>query len=106
MAYAAELSTLSRRPKRLPLLLKGNQLESFMQKTAMLGISALALVLSVTGGRAYNESPWCARFGGGSDYYEDCSMSSFAMCLNEIRGTGGNAVCSPNPRARTLGSSR
>ena len=26
--------------------------------------SALALVLSVTGGRAYNESPWCARFGG------------------------------------------
>jgi len=77
-----------------------------MQKTAMLGISALALLLSATGSRAYNESPWCARFGGGSDYYENCSMSSFAMCLNEIRGTGGNAVCSPNPRARTLGLSR
>jgi Protein of unknown function (DUF3551) len=77
-----------------------------MQKPAMLGVSALALVLSATGSHAYNESPWCARFGGGSDYYENCSMSSFSMCLKEIRGTGGNAVCSPNPRAQTLGSSR
>lgn len=77
-----------------------------MRKPVMLGMSALALVLSATGSHAYNESSWCARFGGGSDYYENCSMSSFAMCLKEIRGTGGNAVCSPNPRARTLGSSR
>ena len=25
------------------------------------------------------------------------------MCLNEIRGTGGNAVCSPNPARADLG---
>jgi hypothetical protein len=25
-------------------------------------------------------------------------MRSFEMCLNEIRGTGGNTLCSPNPR--------
>ena len=46
------------------------------------------------------EGPWCARFWGGDDYYESCSLRSFEMCLGEIRGTGGNTVCSPNPRYR------
>jgi hypothetical protein len=43
------------------------------------------------------EGPWCARFWGGDDYWESCSMRSFEMCLREIRGTGGNSMCSPNP---------
>jgi hypothetical protein len=30
--------------------------------------------------------------------YENCSMRSFEMCVNEIHGTGGNTVCSPNSR--------
>jgi hypothetical protein len=47
-----------------------------------------------------SEGPWCARFWGGDDYYERCSMRNFDMCLNEIRGTGGNTMCSPNPRYR------
>ena len=46
----------------------------------------------------YQEEPWCAQFWGGDTQYENCSMRSFAMCLNEIHGTGGNTLCSPNPR--------
>ena len=67
-----------------------------MRKIAFLAFLGLAM-----GGAPSNadyEGPWCARFGGGSDYYERCSMRSLEMCLDEIRGTGGNTVCSPNPR--------
>jgi hypothetical protein len=48
--------------------------------------------------QAYFDGPWCAQFWGGDTQYMNCSMRSFEMCLNEIRGTGGNTVCSPNPR--------
>jgi hypothetical protein len=44
------------------------------------------------------DGPWCAQFWGGDTQYKNCSMRSFEMCLNEIRGTGGNTLCSPNPR--------
>lgn len=75
-----------------------------MHKTALLGICAIMFVLNAHNSRAhaYNEGPWCARFSGGSDYIENCTIRSFAMCLSEIRGTGGNTLCSPNPRARPL----
>jgi|GraSoiStandDraft_47_1057283.scaffolds.fasta_scaffold323886_1 hypothetical protein len=33
-------------------------------------------------------------------------MRSFDMCLNEIRGTGGSVICSPNPRYRGDGALR
>jgi hypothetical protein len=60
-----------------------------------------AVVAMAIGGaqpaRAYDEGPWCALFWGGDDQYETCSMRSFEMCLAEIRGTGGNTLCSPNP---------
>ena len=72
-----------------------------MKKIALSGLCALALMSSLRSSQAYDESPWCARFGGGSDYYENCNMRDFATCLSEIRGTGGNTVCSPNPRLRT-----
>jgi hypothetical protein len=75
-----------------------------MKKIALSGLCALALMSSLRGSQAYDESPWCARFGGGSDYYENCNMRDFATCLSEIRGTGGNTVCSPNPRLRTRSS--
>jgi hypothetical protein len=71
-----------------------------MTKLALPGLCGLALLFSVYGAQAYQESPWCARFGGGSDYYENCNMPDFATCLREIRGTGGNTVCSPNPRSQ------
>ncbi len=48
--------------------------------------------------QSYVEGPWCAQFWGGDTQYMNCSMRSFDMCLNEIRGTGGNTGCSPNPR--------
>ena len=60
---------------------------------------ALAFMADIRPGRA-TEGPWCARFWGGDDYWESCSMRSFEMCLREIRGTGGNTVCSPNPYYR------
>ncbi|HUI98116.1 MAG TPA: DUF3551 domain-containing protein [Xanthobacteraceae bacterium] len=47
--------------------------------------------------KAYDEGPWCALFWGGDDQYENCGMRSFDMCLAEIRGTGGNTLCAPNP---------
>jgi hypothetical protein len=72
-----------------------------MKKIVLSGLCALALISSFRSSRAYDEGPWCARFGGGSDYYENCNMRDFAACLSEIRGTGGNTVCSPNPRLRT-----
>ena len=50
--------------------------------------------------QAYYDGPWCAQFWGGDTHYMNCSMRSFEMCLNEIRGTGGNTLCSPNPRYR------
>ena len=72
-----------------------------MHRVALLGLCALGFALNANSSQAneYSEGPWCARFSGGNDYIENCSMRSFAMCLNEIRGTGGNALCSPNPRA-------
>jgi hypothetical protein len=75
-----------------------------MKKIVLSGLCALALMSSLRSSQAYDESPWCARFGGGSDYYENCNMRDFATCLSEIRGTGGNTVCSPNPRLRTKNS--
>ena len=53
--------------------------------------------------QAYYDGPWCAQFWGGDTHYMNCSMRSFEMCLNEIRGTGGNTLCSPNPRWRPTG---
>ena len=72
-----------------------------MHRVALLGLFAMGFVLNANSSQAnaYSEGPWCARFSGGNDYIENCSMRSFAMCLTEIRGTGGNALCSPNPRA-------
>jgi hypothetical protein len=71
-----------------------------MRSSLILGVLTIAVALAlVTGTRqshAY-EGPWCAWFGGGQDYFENCSMRSFEMCLSEIRGTGGSTGCSPNP---------
>jgi hypothetical protein len=70
-----------------------------MRIIVVLAVLAMALAVDALPSHA-SEGPWCARFWGGDDYYESCSMSSFEMCLREIRGTGGNTVCSPNPRYR------
>ena len=71
-----------------------------MKTIVLSGLCVLAALSGAHASPAYDESPWCARFSGGSDYYENCNMPDFATCLGEIRGTGGNTVCSPNPRAR------
>jgi len=71
-----------------------------MRKLIFLGISVLVLAMNSGRSQAYEDSPWCARTWGGSDYIENCNMRSFAMCLAEIRGIGGNTVCSPNPNQR------
>ena len=69
-----------------------------------LGVVAVIQVSGAQPGQAnqavpgYYDGPWCAQFWGGDTQYKNCSMRSFEMCLNEIRGTGGNTLCSPNPR--------
>ena len=62
-----------------------------------LGACALIGIGAATPAMA-GEGPWCAQFWGGDTQYKNCSMRSFEMCLNEIHGTGGNTLCSPNPR--------
>ena len=71
-----------------------------MRFVMALGALAAVQVVGVQPGQAYYDGPWCARFWGGDTEYENCGMRSFDMCLTEIRGTGGNTVCSPNPRFR------
>lgn len=77
-----------------------------MRKLVFLGISVLILAMNSGQSQAYEDSPWCARSWGGSDYFENCNMPSFAMCLAEIRGIGGNTVCSPNPNRRRAAPDR
>jgi hypothetical protein len=69
-----------------------------MRSLIILGTLATALVGGGRSSHAYHEGPWCAVSWGGDSSYENCSMRSFEMCMNEIHGTGGNTVCSPNPR--------
>ena len=56
-----------------------------MHRVALLGLFALGFVLNANSSQAneYSEGPWCARFSGGNDYIENCSMRSFAMCLTK-----------------------
>jgi hypothetical protein len=69
-----------------------------MRSLIVLGTVATVLVILAQPSQAY-EGPWCAvSWGGGDSSFENCSMRSFEMCVNEIHGTGGNVVCSPNPR--------
>ena len=73
----------------------------------VVALGALVMI-QLTGARpaqayqAYYDGPWCAQFWGGDTQFINCSMRSFEMCLNEIRGTGGNTLCSPNPRYRPM----
>ena len=69
-----------------------------MRFVMALGACALIGIGAATPAMAGDEGPWCAQFWGGDTQYKNCSMRSFEMCLNEIRGTGGNTLCSPNPR--------
>ena len=78
-----------------------------MRCVVMVGALVAMAIGGAQPGRASSaEGPWCALFWGGDDQYESCSMQSFEMCLAEIRGTGGNTLCAPNPRyhARPLES--
>jgi hypothetical protein len=70
-----------------------------MRSLVILGALATVLVIHARPSQANYEGPWCAvSWGGGDSSYENCSMRSFEMCVNEVHGTGGNTVCSPNPR--------
>jgi hypothetical protein len=74
-----------------------------MRLLVVLGALAAIQVVDARPSRAdqgYYDGPWCAQFWGGDTQYKNCSMRSFEMCLNEIRGTGGNTLCSPNPYYR------
>jgi hypothetical protein len=75
-----------------------------MSDASILRLRILSIALALVGvphqSHAY-EGPWCARTGGSEGYVESCSMRSFEMCLSEIRGSGGNAGCSPNPNYRS-----
>lgn len=68
-----------------------------MRFVVALGALAAAQLAGAQPSRANYEGPWCAQFWGGDTQVEKCDLRSFQMCLNEIRGTGGNTLCSPNP---------
>ena len=42
------------------------------------------------------EGAWCALYPSSQGVSENCGLSSFEMCLREIRGTGGTSFCAPN----------
>src|SRR5258705_13522471 len=93
-----------RRPLR-SLLFNDTRMRRFtMRNLVILGVSTVAVAFALVAGtpqsHAY-EGPWCARTGGSEGYVESCSMRSLAMCLSEIRGSGGNAGCAPNPNYRS-----
>jgi hypothetical protein len=75
-------------------------MRTLLKLTALTSTIAFMFLLVGAPTSSATEGPWCARFPGSNDYVEDCSMRSFDMCLNEITGTGGGAICSPNPRYR------
>ena len=75
-----------------------------MRLVVALGALTAVMIGAAHPARASEQGPWCALFWGGDDQYENCSMRSFEMCLAEIRGTGGNTLCSPNPRYHALRS--
>ena len=70
--------------------------------TACAALAAIQLLAAAASPAqaGYYDGPWCARFWGGDTEYENCSMRGFEMCLAEIRGTGGNTLCAPNPHYR------
>jgi hypothetical protein len=69
-----------------------------MRSVVIISAITMAFAVNARSSQAYYEGPWCAHFWGGDTEYERCSMRSFEMCLDEIRGTGGLTLCSPNPR--------
>jgi DDE superfamily endonuclease len=56
--------------------------------------AAIRRIIRAAGARLW----YLPQFWGGDTQIERCSMRSFEMCLNEIHGTGGSTVCTPNPR--------
>jgi len=70
-----------------------------MRKPIMLGLFSLALLsahfIGAHPSQAY-EGTWCALYPGSEGVSENCSLSSFERCREEIRGTGGTSVCAPN----------
>lgn len=77
-----------------------------MRFVMMLGACAAIGIGAAAPAAAGYEGPWCAQSWGGDTQSKNCSMRSFEMCLNEIRGTGGNTLCSPNPRYDTKPTER
>jgi hypothetical protein len=70
-----------------------------MQRTVMLGLSVLAFVSSylIDTPRSHaHEGAWCALYPSSQGDSENCGLSSFEMCREEIRGTGGTSFCTPN----------
>ena len=76
-----------------------------MRFVVALGVLVATQLAGAQPGHAYDyySGPWCAKSWGGDTLIENCSMASFEMCLNEIRGTGGNTQCGPNPRFHPTG---
>jgi len=56
---------------------------------------AAANLVAVDQSLAY-EGAWCALYPSSQGVSENCGLSSFEMCLTEIRGTGGTSFCAPN----------
>ena len=62
----------------------------------VIGVALLvaAELLSQGGAQARTIHPYCAVSRGHDMGYEDCSFTTFELCLEEVRGLGG--YCKPN----------
>jgi len=71
----------------------------------MVGLFLLASVsahfIGTRPSRAY-EGAWCALYPSSQGVSENCGLSSFKMCQEEIRGTGGTSFCAPNAWYRPI----
>jgi hypothetical protein len=66
-------------------------------RVAILALAALATLTVPGAAQQRIEYPWCANYSGGSDAGggSNCGFTSFAQCLETLRGMGG--FCDPNP---------
>ena len=76
-----------------------------MRKLVAFGLFLLTFVsahlIGAHPSQAY-EGAWCALYPGSQGVSENCSLSSFKMCREEILGTGGTSFCAPNAWYRPM----
>jgi hypothetical protein len=75
-----------------------------MRTQGMRGIFLIAITAMIALGIGHGEAragTWCAIMPG-SDTTMTCGIPSYAACHEEVHGTGGTSVCTPDPYSRAV----